>query len=94
MKFGTIKLAGQPCLVMQHNNGGMCRVDQLLATADAENVATMLDLVRSIGEEQVDAAAVRRLPDLGDRATRRAARRRSLHHHTPRAHRYQGRPVH
>ena len=58
MKFGTIKLVGQPCLVMQHNSGGMCRVDRLLVTADAENVATMLDLVRSIGEDPALATAL------------------------------------
>ena len=58
MKFGTIKLAGQPCLVMQHNNGGMCRVDRLLATADADSVATMLDLVRSIDEDPALATAL------------------------------------
>ena len=58
MKFGTIKLAGQPCLVMQHNNGGMCLVDRLLATADADSVGTMLDLVRSIGEDPALATAL------------------------------------
>ena len=41
---------GQPCLVMQHNSGGMCRVDRLLVTAGADSVATMLDLLRSIDE--------------------------------------------
>ena len=58
MKFGTIKLAGQPCLVIRHNDGGMCRVDRLLATVDADSVATMLELVRSIGEDPALATAL------------------------------------
>ena len=35
MKFGTIMLAGQPCLVMQHGDGGMYPVDRLMAAADS-----------------------------------------------------------
>ena len=45
MKFGTIMLAGQTCLVMQNNDGSVCLADRLLEMADAGSAPTMLDLV-------------------------------------------------
>ena len=45
MKFGTIMLAGQPCLVMQHGDGGMYPVDRLVAAADVGSAPTMLCLL-------------------------------------------------
>ncbi len=58
MKFGTIMLAGQPCLVMQHNDGGMCLVDRLLEMADAGSAPTMLDLVHRLGNDPMLAATL------------------------------------
>ena len=58
MKFGTIMLAGQPCLVMQHNDGAMCLVDRLLEMADAGSAPTMLDLVHRLGNDPTLAATL------------------------------------
>ena len=58
MKFGTIMLAGQPCLVMQHGDGGMYPVDRLMAAADAGSAPTMLDLVHRIGDDPALAATL------------------------------------
>ena len=59
MKFGTVMLAGQPCLVMQHGDGGLCPVDRLMATADAGTApAGMLELVHRIGDDPTLAAAL------------------------------------
>ena len=58
MKFGTIMLAGKPCLVMQHNDGAMCLVDRLLEMADAGSAATMLDLVHRLGNDPTLAATL------------------------------------
>ena len=58
MKFGTIMLAEQPCLVMQHNDGAMCLVDRLLEMADAGSAPTMLDLVHRLGNDPTLAATL------------------------------------
>ena len=59
MKFGTVMMAGQPCLVMRHGDGGLCPVDRLIATADAGAApAGMLELVHRIGEDPALAAAL------------------------------------
>ena len=59
MKFGTVMMAGQPCLVMQHGDGGLCPVDRLMATADAGTApADMLELVHRIGDDPTLAAAL------------------------------------
>ena len=58
MKFGTIMLAGEPCLVMQHNDGAMCLVDRLLEMADAGSAPTMLDLVHRLGNDPTLAATL------------------------------------
>ena len=56
----------------------------------AKNVFAMFEMVARNWTPRLCADFV----DVGDGATRRAARRRPLDHHTPRAHRHQGRPVH
>lgn len=58
MKFGTIMLAEKPCVVMQHDNGGMCPVDLLLTMLDAGSAPTMLDFVRRTGEDPALATAL------------------------------------
>ena len=59
MKFGTVMMAGQPCLVMRHGDGGLCPVDRLMATADAGAApAGMLELVHRIGDDPALAAAL------------------------------------